>query len=441
MDREKEVIIDEILCSLDELGETVIRGDFAPQGILEPFLLLWTLKKMCVKTHGSIARDRAFDKIEEGLGGDKIYLRQNDIEYVLGTIEKSLSIKGNTLIDRFRPSSYAFEKLYALNDSHNIKTPFYKLDITSDEGDIYEYLFIKNLARFSGINPKVAEVAARILKLKDWETFSDFMSGTALTTEIITKGKDNVDLILADNYPNAYALSALYLFLTDRKGKAIYEDSISEENIESGLKADKVFVTPQRGKKLPGVKYNGMFLSEIAYAAVIKAAYTLKEHGKAVLSLTSSFAFGTKYYGEEIRKYLVKNNYVSAVILLPNLYKFLNTPNILLVLSKDEKSDILMVDLTHKEKDEDWFYYEKSYETLSLRDKAVEKIEILERERKEEEGISILVDKERVRENAYNLLPSFYIENKTATFRSLEEINKDIEGVIKELKDLLDRVD
>lgn len=437
MDKNKEAVIDEILYGLERLGNTVIKGDFASQGILDPFLLIWALKKMCLMTSGNIARDEAFDRVEEGLSGDKINLHQSDIDRVLYVIEKTAAIKENTLKELFRLSSHAFEKLSLINDEHNIKVPFYKLDITTDCGDIYKYVLIKNIKAFRTINPKVAETAAAILKVKDGETFSDFMSGTGLTTEIVTGGSPKTEIYLTDNYPNAFALSALYLFLTDRKGKAMYESSISEENIERGEKSDKIYVTPHRGKMPSGVKYMGMCFLDISYPAVIKATYMLKEHGKAVISLTSSFAFGTKHSGEEVRKYLVENNYVSAVILLPNLYKDTNTPTLLLILSKDAKGDILMVDLTSKEKDENWFYYEKRFEALSPRDKTISEIERIERERKTEEGISAIISNEKIKQNDYNLLPSIYVEETQSTARRVSEIDRDIERVLGELRELL----
>lgn len=437
MNKEKEAIIDEILYSLYELKRNVLKGDFTSIGILEPFLLMWALRKICLETSGNIARDRAFESIEKGLSGDRINLREDDIDYVLGVIEAKSNIPGGALKELFRPSSHAFEKLSGINDTHTIKIPFYKLDVTTDAGDIYKYVLIKNLRYFRSINPRLAEVAAAILKVKDGESFSDFMSGTGLTTEIVTQGKKGVDITLADNYPNAFALSALYLFLTDKKGKALYENSISEENLHNGEKADKIYSTPHRGKILPGIKFNGMSLIDISYAAAVKAAHTLNEGGKAVLSITSSFAFGTKNYGEEVRKYLIENNYISAVILLPNLYKDKNTPTLLLILSKENIKDILMVDLRSKEKDEEWFFYEKRFESLAPTDKAIKEIERIEREREANDGISALISKEKIQENDYNLLPSLYVEKTQSEFRSISEIERDIDRVLGELKDLL----
>ena len=186
MDKSKTTLIDEILYGLHELGRNVIKGDFATTGLHNPFLLMWALKKICLDTAENYARDRVFERIEEGLGNDKINLRQVDIEYVLGVIEKTAKIPTNSLVDFFKPSSYAFEKLSAVNNKHNVKIPFYKLDITTEPGEIYKYLIIKDLWAFESINPKVAEIAKAILKVEDGEKFSDFMSGTALTTEIIT---------------------------------------------------------------------------------------------------------------------------------------------------------------------------------------------------------------------------------------------------------------
>ena len=437
MDKDKEAVIDEILYGLEKLGSTVIKGGLAVKGTHEPFLLMWALKKMCIETSGNIARDRAFGNVEEGLSGDKINLKQNDIERVLEVIEKTLDIPENSLKELFMLSSHAFEKFSEVNDTQKIKIPFHKLDITTDSGDVYDYVLMKNLGSITGTDPEIAKTAAAILKVDDGETFTDFMSGTGLTTEIVTKGKKDVKFTLIDNSPRAFALSALYLFLTDKEGKAILEDSISQENIQSGEKADKIFVIPEKGRMMSEIIYNGKSLLDIQHASAIRAANTLKEHGKAVLGLTSNFAFGTRFNGDDVREYLVENNFISAVILLPNLYKDTSIPTLLLVLSKNDNSSILMADLTSKEKDEEWFCHERKYEPFSPTAGAIRKIEEIERERKTEDSISVLISKEKIKENSYNLLPSLYIEKTQHKFRSISEIEKDIDKVLGELKDLL----
>lgn len=437
MDKKKKETIDEIFSALERIEASVLKAKFSMHGLYEPFLLLWTLKKASDMTRGVFGRDRVFTRIEDAIKGDRINLSQGDIETTLSIIETSSSLPDNTLNDFFRSSSYAFSRLSLLNGTHDEKIPFHMLDTENDKGDIFEYVILRSVSPIAYTNPTVAAIAEKILSVKDGEIFTDFMSGTGLSTEIITKDAENAIIHLYDNSPYSFAFSALYLFLCGRKGDVCYMDSLSSENLFSGEKSDKIFLSPERGRTLTPVKWRDLSLNELSLLSSIKAVNLLKESGKAVLGVTSNFAFGTKFSAEDVRKYLVENNYISSLILLPKMYSDTSIPPLLVVISKSTDHDILMMDLTEKEKDEKWFYSKKNVEGLSISEDAILETARIERERDEVKGISRIVSKDEIRKNSYNLLPTLYIEKERRNYRKVEEIDEEINKVVEEIKTLL----
>jgi len=55
-----------------------------------------------------------------------------------------------------------------------------------------------------------------------------------------------------------------------------------------------------------------------------------------------------------------------------------------------------------------------------------------------EDTIENALEKERIRENNYNLLPSLYVEKIRYSIRSISDIDADIRKVLREIKELLE---
>lgn len=96
-----------------------------------------------------------------------------------------------------------------------------------------------------------------------------------------------------------------------------------------------------------------------------------------------------------------------------------------------------MIDYSGKAGDAEYFYYDSSVESGVLSGKAVKDIAEIIREKKTIEGESAFVSKERIAGSQnYNLLPSVYVSVKKEELRTLEEVDKDIDNSISELKRL-----
>lgn len=421
-------------------------GRFSENGLVEPFLLLCLLKKAVQE---DITGDEAVGRVRHELekndtekrstpdGCEKdpvLRLHKEDMEKLLGPFAP-----------HFRTSIYVFDGIardYATEYTAVVSMKSIYLNSTADGRRYFEaalrLAYRRTFMDEKSINPSVAELARDILEVEDGESFMDFMCGTCLSTSVIIKDRSNVDITLVDRDRNCCDYAELYSKFSGNKPVISCEDSFAEGSSISGYKVDKIFVNPTVGERLTLENPRFAIRSETP-ASVVKAADSLKEHGRAVVVLNSTHAFGTSSELQKVRSYIVDNRYVSAVLLLPGLFARTTLPAVILVLTKENNEDILMVDWRDKEKDERYFYHEKRYMTLVFRPGAEEKLVDIVKYRSGEG--SRVVSYDEVRANDYNLLPSVYVEEAGTEGRPMSEIDDDIyaalrgiEATIRELK-------
>ena len=433
---------DKVRKVFNELGRLQMEcpyGSFSEYGLIEPFLLLCLLKMAVEEDRtGDEAVERVRHELEkndpekmtapDGGGKDSVLrLHKEDMEKLLGPFAT-----------HFRTSLYVFDGI--ARDYATEYTGMVSMEEINLTSPITSRRYFETALRLAyhkrvfsddkSVNPSIAELARDILEVKNGESFMDFMCGTCLSTSVIIGDSKNVDIRLVDRDRNCCDYAEFYSRFSGLKPIITCEDSLAKDSSIAGYKADKIFVTSTIGERV--TLYNPKFsIRSETPASVIKAADSLKEHGKAVIVLNSTYAFGTSF--EEVRNYIVDNRYVSAVLLLPGLFSRTNLPAVILVLTKEENDDILMVDWRDKEKDEKYFYYEKRYMTLVFRpDKEKELVKIIKN--RSGEG-SRVVSYDEVKANGCNLLPSVYVEEKGETKeRSMSQIDDDIYEALRSME-------
>ncbi len=138
---------------------------------------------------------------------------------------------------------------------------------------------------------------------------------------------------------------------------------------------------------------------------------SLEDSGKmAVVLDTGAVSRGSGNTGRnrerDIRKEFVENDFVEAVILLPeNLFYNTTAPGIILVINKakpeNRKGHILLINASK--------LYEKGRPKNYLPDETIQKVSDIYLNWKEEDGISKIITKEEAARNDYNLSPSRYV--------------------------------
>ena len=148
---------------------------------------------------------------------------------------------------------------------------------------------------------------------------------------------------------------------------------------------------------------------------------------------------GVMYRGgaeQKIRKYLVDNNFVDAVIQLPtDLFFGTSIATCILVLKKSKKDNsVLFVDASSE------FIRENTKNRLSAENRAT----ILRwfEQRKDEEYVSKLVPNEDLARNDYNLSVSSYVTKEdTREVVDIVELNKEIERIVARQAELRTQID
>jgi len=175
---------------------------------------------------------------------------------------------------------------------------------------------------------------------------------------------------------------------------------------------------------------------------------SLKENGRAAIVLdTGSVSRGSGNVGanreRDIRKKFVENDFIEAVILLPeNLFYNTTAPGIILIINKNKKhkNEILLINASK--------LFEKGRPKNFLPEKSIKQIAEIYHEWKEEKGISKIITKEEVAKNDYNLSPSRYVaqdgEEETLDLKDaivqLKEAEEERKEADEKLKKVLDEI-
>jgi type I restriction enzyme M protein len=159
---------------------------------------------------------------------------------------------------------------------------------------------------------------------------------------------------------------------------------------------------------------------------------SLNKNGKAAIVLdTGSVARGSGNKGsnreKEIRKAFVDNDWIEAVLLLPeNLFYNTNAPGIILILnknkSKERKNRIMLINASLE--------FEKGRPKNFIPDDKIEKIAKVFHDYKSIDKFTKIIINEEAEKNDYNLSPSRYVSN------GKEEEYRDIDEILVELAEL-----
>jgi len=162
---------------------------------------------------------------------------------------------------------------------------------------------------------------------------------------------------------------------------------------------------------------------------------SLNKNGKAAIVLdTGSVARGSGNKGsnreKEIRKAFVDNDWIEAVLLLPeNLFYNTTAPGIILILNKNKpkerKNRIMFINASLE--------FEKGRPKNFIKDDKIEKIAKVFHDWKNIDKFTKIITNEEAEKNDYNLSPSRYVGNsKEEEYRDVDEILVELAGLEEE---------
>ena len=148
---------------------------------------------------------------------------------------------------------------------------------------------------------------------------------------------------------------------------------------------------------------------------------------------------GVLYRGgaeQKIRKYLVDNNYIDAIIQLPqDLFFGTSIATCIIILKKSKKdNETLFIDASQK--------FVRGGNKNRLSEENRKKILDIFTQRKKSKYISALTNNKDIAKNDYNLSVSSYVEQKDETEKvDIKKLNKEIEQIVKRQSVLRKKID
>lgn len=368
------------------------------------------------------------------------------------------------------------ESLKALIDVLNM----HKLGLNDVEPDIlgraYEYL-LRKFAEGSGqsagefYTPKeVAVLMANMVDPKEGETVYDPCLGSGgLLIKVFLRFKekygDNPKIKPLQFYGQeilhgTYAMAKMNSFIHKMEANIALGDTMNRPAFKnpdgSLMKFDIVVANPMWNQDIfTQATYETDAFNRFVYGFPPNSSAdwgwvqhmfaSLQDNGRmAVVLDTGAVSRGSGNEGSnrerDIRKAFTENDFIEAVLLLPeNLFYNTTSAGIILVINKNKKhkDKVLLINASK--------LFEKGRPKNFLPDSAIQQIAEVYLHCKEEEGISKVVTKEEVIKNDYNLSPSRYVssngEDTTLPLDEavvlLKEAKEEQENAEKNLKSVL----
>ncbi|MGO0063867.1 N-6 DNA methylase [Brevibacillus fluminis] len=266
------------------------------------------------------------------------------------------------------------------------------------------------------IEPKeLSVIGTRILGIKPGSSVYDFSCGYGRTLVEAARFNSNVSVYGNDVNHEVVGIGQLYCFMS-----GIQEFELDQQDVLELLtyekvldrKFDYVISHPPFGLKLDQeirTKY-GAVRRDATIGFVIHALDSLKEDGKAVVTVTNGVLFQGAATGQ-IRRTLVEDDLIEAVITLPGgIFSGTAIPVTMLVLNKkkeaDRKGKVQIIDATS--------LGERKRGVTVISSHEIDQILDCYSELKEDKKLSRILDVFEIRENGYNLLPSSYVQMEDA---------------------------
>ena len=415
---------------------------FSVYGPVAPFLLLCVLKVAIGRKIGAADHLDEFLNVSNGLNMPVPVLHGSDVETILDAVCDVAGDRSGALRNFFKTTIYAFDDLSAkgVKSSVNYGVFLNSIDLNDSEAIFQKAIELAvdfSFGRIRITNPSLARLARNILNVKSGETFSDFVCGVGLSSSVILGNTSNVETYLSDADIDAFACASVGCFLQNRENRGKNYDSLGD-NFNDIVKSDKIFIDPPLRMRMDKpFEFNGVPIKESSCAAVVKAACSLKENGIAVICINSGFTYGTQFSMDSIRKYLIDNCLLKAVISLPNMWSGGGVLSSILILSNDNNTEVKMVDVSRKGNDSSLFIYDRSYQCLSFTEAGLAYVSDLVNSDTPFPGVSAIVSYRDVEEKQYSIMPSLFIEEEKTATKTVAEIDADIKDVLDDIQSLM----
>ena len=399
--------------------------------------------------------ERVFSHIEgSALGADS----EDDLKGLFDDLDVNSAKLGPTVAKR---NERLVKLLDAIGDL-DLGTEF--SDHTIDAfGDAYEYLmqmYASSAGKSGGeyyTPQEVSELLARITVVGKTSVNKVYDpacgSGSLLLKFAKVLGKDNVRLGFFGQEINltTYNLARINMFLHDvnyekfdlAHGDTLLEPAHWDEEPFEAIVSNPPYSTKWEGDANPLLINDPRYAPAGVLAPKSKADLAFTMHMLHWLAVNGTAAIvefpGVLYRGgaeQKIRKYLIDNNYVDAVIQLPpDLFFGTTIATCILVLKKSKKDNaILFIDASAE--------FVRPGNKNKLTETNQQRVLDAFTARRSEDHFAKLVPYEEIKANDYNLAVSSYVEQEnTSEVVDIVALNTEIAVIVQRQQELRDQID
>ena len=398
-----------------------------------------------------------FDDIESSAIG---YASEHDIKGLFDDIDTRSNKLGSTVPERNQRLALILEGIASLDfgnfeDNH--------IDLF---GDAYEYL-ISNYASNAGksggefFTPQsVSRLLARIVMLgkNEKNKINKIYDPACGSGSLLLQAKKQFnEHIIEDGFygqeinMTTYNLARMNMFLHNinydkfsiERGNTLLDPKHGNDKPFDAIVSNPPYSIKWIGSDDPTLINDDRFAPAGVLAPKSKADFAFIMHSLSYLSNKGRAAIvtfpGIFYRGgaeQKIRQYLVDNNFVEAVIQLPdNLFFGTSIATCILILAKNKlTTDILFVDASKQ--------FKKETNNNVLTEENIEKILDSVEKKENEDYFSSMVAQKKVAEADYNLSVSTYVEKEDTREKiDIDVLNKEIAETVAKIDHLRAEID
>lgn len=385
------------------------------------------------------------------------YKSENDLKGLFEDIDISSNRLGATVLEKNKRLADILEGIAGINF-----TNFENNEIDAF-GDAYEYL-ISNYASNAGksggefFTPQtVSKLLAKLVMFEKTNINKVYDPTCGSGSLLLQMKKQFDDNIIKDGFFGQeinitnFNLARMNMFLHNinynnfsiKRGDTLLEPQHKDDKPFDAIVSNPPYSIKWVGDADPTLINDPRFAPAGRLAPKTKADFAFIMHALSYLSSTGRAAivcfpgiFYRKGAEQTIRKYLVENNFIDAIIQLPdNLFFGTSIATCILVMSKNKQENkVLFIDASAE--------FKKETNNNILTNQNIEKIIEGFKERKDTAYFSRYVDAAEIKENDYNLSVSTYVLKKDTREKiDIKTLNKEIHETVLKIDELRRSID
>ena len=408
----------------DKLNFTRLYGDEDLTSFMSSYL--FSISKFDIEE-----RDFTFAQVYDAIAYSRQIMLSSTPEYISELINSIVKSQRNVVSNAYDPFLKDASILF------NLYSQFTMSDIYAKENNELHYFY-------SLIKAFINEIDFENLHMSQENAIKSMSYDSQLFDVIASKVPDSFDEF------SKTALKSQSIEVpseSDFKEKLFNNlgmDKLSEdkEALEALKILEKRFNAMEKGEV---VSFAGEYesLKDSEFLFLINMINSLKDNGLMVISLSQNFLFKNSL--AILRKFLTyENNYIDAVISLPEELGGVIRPEVVIVFRKNKKSDdVVFIDLSKK------YGTEMSPNTfpglvkrnLVLDKKTISNIIDALNNRKTVDKFSEIVSLKQLEENDFNLTVSRYVDTYDGEFIRLKDLKSDKKKIDEKMDCLNERID